>query len=363
MKKNILIKLTAVLVTAMTLGAVLTGCGDDKKTDSPSASPESTLVSFTESNVDYKDYVKLGEYKNITITKDIAVTEDEIFDEYIQMMDEQEFEGIKTGTVKKGDAVSIAYCGYIDGKKFAGGETEHMAVIIGFGRMIPGFEDACIGQKPGVEFDINVTFPEDYGQRDLAGKPAVFKAKINYIFPELSDATAKIATQGEYQTKDALYKFIKDGITDAREADWKSKLPRLVVGKVYENSEILKYPEGALELSMKGVEDNYKNQGIKDIPAYLGLTKAEYEKQLNAYAKYDMGTRLVKYRIAQIEKITVTDEEVLEFARNNYEQYNYPSAEKFIETYTKEYIRETMMMDKVDAFLLEHVTIVDVNKK
>lgn len=349
------------MTLVFSLAVATFGCGKGDKKNTPV--PTISYIPFTEANVNYKDYVKLGEYKKITITKDIAVTEEEIFAEYVKMMDEQEFDGIKTGTVKKGDAVSLAYCGYIDGKKFAGGESEHMAIIIGSDTMIPGFEDACIGKTPGVEFDINVTFPEDYGQRDLAGKPAVFKSKINYIFPELSDATAKIATEGEYQTKDALHKFIKDGITDVREEEWKSNLPGLVVGKVYDNSEIIKYPEGALEISMKGVEDNYKNQGIKDIPAYLGLTKAEYEKQLKAYAEYDMGTRLVRYRIAEIEKIAVTDDEVNQFAKDNYEAYKYPSAEKFIETYTIEYIRETMLLDKVDAFLLEHVTIVDASEK
>ena len=361
--KNILLKLTAVLVAVMSLCVVITGCGDNEKTVSSTATPDSTFKSFTESDVDYKEYVKLGEYKNISIKKDITVTEDEIFEEYVKMMDEQEFDGIKTGTVKKGDAISLAFCGYVDGEKFAGGESEHYALIVGSGTMIPGFEDACIGQTPGVEFDINVTFPEDYGQTDLAGKPAVFKSKVNYIFPELSDETAKIATQGEYQTKDALYKFIKDGITEAREEEWQSGLSRLVVGKVYDNSEILKYPDGAIEIVIKGVEDEYASMGITDIASYLGLTKEEYEEQVNAYAEYDMGTRLVRYRIAQIENITVTDEEIQQFAKDNYEDYQYPSAEKFIEIQTVEYIRETMLLEKVDAFLLEHVTIVDVTEK
>lgn len=343
------------------LAAATFGCGKDDKKSTPA--PTTSYLPFTEANVNYKDYVKLGEYKNITITKDIAVTEDEIFDEYIKMMDEQEFEGIKTGTVKKGDAVSIAYCGYIDGKKFAGGETEHMTVIIGFGRMIPGFEDACIGQKPGVEFDINVTFPEDYGQRDLAGKPAVFKAKINYIFPELSDATAKIATEGEYQTKDALYKFIKDGITEARENEWQQKLGNLVIEKVYKNSEILKYPDGAIETAIKGYEEKMKSQGVKDPAAYMGMSKDEYTKYVTEQAKYDMGTRLMRYRIAEVEKITVTDEEINKFAADNYSYYGFNSAEHFIEYHTREYVREIMLLDKIDQLLIQNATVIDASKK
>ncbi|MBE7064372.1 MAG: hypothetical protein E7384_00945 [Ruminococcaceae bacterium] len=359
MKKNVFLKLTLLFVAVCVICALFAGCD---KNPSATATPESTFKSFTEYNLNYKDYVKIGEYKKITITKDISVTEEEIFAEYVKMMDEQEFDGVKTGTVKKGDAVSLAYCGYIDGKKFAGGESKHVALIIGSGTMIPGFEDACIGQKPGVEFDINVTFPENYGQTDLAGKPAVFKSKVNYIFPELSDATAKIATEGEYQTKDALYKFIKDGLKGTREEQWEKNLTRLVVGKVYDNSEIIKYPEGSLEVSMEGVENDYKNQGITDVAAYLGLTQEEYKKQLKAYAEYDMGTRLVRYRIAEIEKITVTDEEIEKYAEDNYAQYKFESAKQFIEYHTKEYVRETLLLEKVDTYLVKNVTIVDTSK-
>jgi len=359
MKKVKFIKITAMLLALLTACIVFTGCEKDGNT--PTGTPESTFKSFTESNVDYKDYVKLGEYKKITVTKDIKVTEEDIFAEYVKMLDKQEFTGVKDRAVKKGDAVSLAYCGYLNGVKFAGGEDDDSTLIIGSGAMIPGFEDACIGVIPGKDFDINVTFPENYQQADLAGKAVVFKSKVNYIFPELSDNTAKIATEGEYTTKDALYKFIKDGLTEARESEWESGLPRLVVKKVYENSEIIKYPEGAIDIAIEGLENNYKNNGINDIAGYLGLTKAEYEKYAKEYAEYDMGTRLVRYRIAEIEKIEVTDEEVETFAEENYSKYGYKSAEQFIEYNTKEYIRETMLLDKVDTYLVKNVTIVDAS--
>lgn len=361
MKKINAFRLSLVLLAVLLMCSALVGCETDIKTPgaSATATPESSFLPFTEGVTSYKDYVKLGEYKKISIVKDIKVTEDDIFAEYVKMLDEQKFTGVTNRAVKKGDAISLAYCGYLDGVKFAGGEDDDSTLIVGSGTMIPGFEDACIGVMPGKDFDINVTFPKDYGQKDLAGKAVVFKSKVNYIFPEMSDSTASIATEGEYKTAADLHKFIKDGITEARESEWENNMVSKVVEKVYKNTEILKYPEGAIEVAIEGYENRFESQGINDPASYYGMSKEEYKEYITKQAEYDMGTRLMRYRIAEIENITVTDEDVDKFAADSYSKYGYESAEQFIEYNTRAFIKETLLLDKVDAYLVGNVTAVD----
>lgn len=365
MKKVNLLKLVSMLLAVIISSFIFSACDNNSATGSsaPTATtePESSYIPVTEAIDSYKEYVKLGEYKNISIVKDVEVTEDEIFSEYVEMLSEQDFTGVTDRAVKEGDAVSIDYCGYLDGVKFAGGEASDYTLIIGSGTFIPGFEDACIGIMPGKDFDINVTFPENYGQSDLAGKAVVFKSKINLIFPELSDETANIATEGEYTTAESLYNFIKDGLYEAEESEWENNKADMAVETVYNNSEILKYPDGAIETYIEKLEESYRNQGIDNVAAYVGLSQEEYEKQVTEMAETEMGMRLVCFRIAEIEKIEVTDDELTEFTTGNYAVYGFSSAEKFIEYYTEEYIKETLLMEEVSTYLLGNVTIEDVS--
>lgn len=358
MKTSSFIRIISVLIVAVTMMLVVSGCST--AFSSSTVSPTSSFSPFTEGSVNYKEYVKLGEYKNISVKKDIKVTEEDIFAEYVKMITMQKFDGVTDRPVKDGDAINIDYCGYLDGEKISGEEMVDFVFVIGYDDVLPNFAEACVGVMPGKEFDINVTIPVGYDNSQIAGKEVVYKTKVNYIIPEMSDETAKIATEGEYTSADALYKFIDEGLAEARESEWGQQMVNLIMEKVFRNSEIIKYPEGAIDVYIESFEKEYKNQGIENIAAYLGMTQAEYDKKLNEDAEYNMGCRLICYRIAEIEKISVTDEEINEYAEMNYVAFGYSSADQFIQTETREYMRETLLLAKVKEFLVNVATVVEV---
>ena len=213
--------------------------------------------------VTVKPEVKLGEYKGVKASKPaVKVTADEVKAELAKMQDQNSrMISVDDRAVKKDDTAVIDFEGFVDGVAFEGGKAENHELVIGSGSFIPGFEDQIIGHKVGEEFDVNVTFPEDYHE-ELASKDAVFKIKLHEIkvkeLPALDDEFVKDVS--EFDTLDELKKHIKSDLEEKKKAD---KTPA-------ENQVKLKL---ALEAIVKA----------ENIEATEDDINAEYEKLAKAY--------------------------------------------------------------------------------
>ena len=163
--------------------------------------------------------VTLGQYKGLEVPKrEVKVEESEVDAEVNRMAERNARIETVDRAAANGDTVVIDFEGFVDDKPFQGGKAEDYSLTLGSGSFIPGFEDALVGAVAGEERDVNVTFPEDYSAKELAGKPAVFKCKVHEvkesIKPELDDEFAKDVS--EFDTLDALKDDIRTRFTKSR---------------------------------------------------------------------------------------------------------------------------------------------------
>ena len=156
--------------------------------------------------------VKVGNYNGLTVEKTVHTVTDEAVDAELKRVQERNARELtREGAAENGDIVDIDFEGFVDGVAFEGGKAEHYSLTLGSGSFIPGFEDQIVGHAAGEEFDVNVTFPEQYQAAELAGKPAVFKIKLHEVkykeLPALDDELAKDCS--EYDTLDEFKASIR----------------------------------------------------------------------------------------------------------------------------------------------------------
>lgn len=264
--------------------------------------------------------VEVEGYKGIEVEKKAApkiLAKD--VDERIKAIQEQNARLVTSedGTAEKGDVVDIDFEGYVDSEKFDGGTAQGVELEIGKGQFIAGFEDQIIGHKVGDEFEINVTFPETYHVASLANKPAVFKTKLNKIqkkdLPVVDDEFVKDVS--EFENLEDFKKDIKKKLSDEAKAKNERETETEVMDKFLEliKAEI---PEAlvknkAFEL-VREFEYRLKSQGIafKDYMAYTGLTVEKMVENFMPEAEKTVKVDLGLKKVAELEKISVSDEEI-----------------------------------------------------
>lgn len=264
--------------------------------------------------------VEVEGYKGIEVEKKTApkiLTKD--VDERIKAIQEQNARLVTSedGKAEKGDVVDIDFEGYVDSEKFDGGTAQGVELEIGKGQFIAGFEDQIIGHKVGEEFEINVIFPETYHVASLASKPAVFKTKLNKIqkkdLPVVDDEFVKDVS--EFENLEDFKKDIKKKLSDEAKAKNERETETEVMDKFLEliKAEI---PEAlvknkAFEL-VREFEYRLKSQGIalKDYMAYTGLTVEKMVENFMPEAEKTVKVGLGLKKVAELEKISVSDEEI-----------------------------------------------------
>ncbi len=264
--------------------------------------------------------VEVEGYKGIEVEKKAApkiLAKD--VDERIKAIQEQNARLVTSedGKAEKGDVVDIDFEGYVDAEKFDGGTAQGVELEIGKGQFIAGFEDQIIGHKVGEEFEINVTFPETYHVASLANKPAVFKTKLNKIqkkdLPVVDDEFVKDVS--EFENLEDFKKDIKKKLSDEAKAKNERETETEVMDKFLEliKAEI---PEAlvknkAFEL-VREFEYRLKSQGIalKDYMAYTGLTVEKMVENFMPEAEKTVKVDLGLKKVAELEKISVSDEEI-----------------------------------------------------
>ncbi len=263
--------------------------------------------------------VKLGKYKGVTVTKaDTTVTDAEV-EEAVEEERKRNARSItdENRVIENGDTAVIDFEGFLDGKAFEGGKGENHPLEIGSGSFIPGFEEQLIGKKTGDELDVNVTFPEDYHAEDLAGKPVVFKVKINEVrykeLPELNDEFAQDVS--EFDTLAEYKEEVKKNLTKNKEDEAKRKKEDEAIEKIIEGSE-MDIPEPMIETQidsmLKEFSSRMQMQGLnmQQYMQFTGQTVDMMRDQMREEAENRIKSSLVLEQIVKDEGIEISAEEI-----------------------------------------------------
>lgn len=262
--------------------------------------------------------VKLGEYKGLEAKMlDTEATDDDVAEELKNMQDRNSrLVTVEDRAAEMGDTAEIDFEGFVDGVAFEGGKGENYPLELGSGSFIPGFEEQVVGHKSEEEFDVNVTFPEEYAE-ELAGKDAVFKCKIHEIkskeLPELDDDFAKDVS--EFDTLDELKADLKKQIGERKTASANTDFENQLLEQVCDNMEV-EIPECMFDQKCDEMIQDYayrlQMQGIdlNTYLGYLGQTQEQFKAQFMDGAKQQVKTQIALDAIVEAEKLEATKDEI-----------------------------------------------------
>lgn len=312
-----------------------------------------------------KPDVTLGKYKGIEVEKaDISVTDEEI-DEAIEKERENNARtlSVTDRAVRDGDMTVLDFEGFVDGEAFEGGKGENYPLTIGSDTFIPGFEEQLIGAEIDKEVEVNVTFPEDYQESKLAGKPAVFKCMIREIkekeLPELDDEFASEVS--EFDTLAEYREDIKATLTKEKEDEARAVKEEKLIEQIVEDAQ-MDIPEAMLETQQNSMAEDFAQRiqmqgiSIEQYYQFTGLTKAALLEQLKPQAEQKIKSRLVLEAVAKAEGIETSDEEYNEEIKKMAEAYQM-TEEKLtgiINEYERRSIREDISIRKALDFVVEN---------
>ena len=312
-----------------------------------------------------KPEVTLGKYKGLKVEKtEIAVTEEEV-DAQIQKERENSARTItvEDRPVKDGDITTLDFEGFVDGVAFEGGKGTDYPLTIGSGAFIPGFEEQLIGAEIGKETEVNVTFPEDYQAKELAGKAAVFKCTVKSIqekeLPELDDEFAS-----EVSTFDTLAEYkedVKKGLEQKKADAAKSAKEEAVIEAAVAEAQ-MEIPDAMVETEQRQMIDEFSQrlqmQGLsmEQYMQFTGMTSQNLLDQTKSQALQRIQSRLVLEAIAAAENLTASDEDFEEQLKTMAEQYQM-EPERIKETLGergKKQVLRDIAINKAIEFLVEN---------
>lgn len=354
MKKSL--KGMACVLTLSMSAALLAGCGSNK--------------GFKDSNAmsaKFAKYCELGEYKGVDYEGyDTVVTDDmvsEEIDDFVHGFATEDT--VTSGKVEMGDTVNIDFVGSVDGVEFEGGSTQGAGydLELGAGGMIDGFEDQIAGHNVGESFDINVTFPDDYGNTDLAGQDAVFNITINSLkvetIPEYNDEF--VAANTDFETCADYEASVKEEITaEVEESDRMSKRSS-VISVVVENAKIDEFPtQEAEELVNETIEDvkkaadSYGYDYSTYVTAVYGMQSEESFKDfVSEQVRSFLEEKIVICAIADAEGIEVSKTEIEDYANELIETYQLENREALDEYYDADDLMYYALAEKVGDWLID----------
>lgn len=266
-----------------------------------------------------KPEVTLGDYKGVEIEKvDVEVTDADI---EAALLNEQKQNArnvpVEDRAAKIDDEVSLDFEGFVDGVAFEGGKGENYQLKLGSHSFIDTFEDQIVGKNIGDEFDVNVTFPEDYQAEELAGKPAVFKCKLNGIketqLPELDDDFA--ADVSEFDTLDEYKEDLKATLKVKKEKEAKNEKESKVIDKIIEDAE-MEIPTPMIDTQKEQMVNEFAQQlsyqglSIDQYFQFSGMTKEKFMETAEPEAIRRIKSRLVLEAIAKAENIEVSEDDL-----------------------------------------------------
>ncbi len=315
-----------------------------------------------------KPDVTLGEYKGIEVQKaDMTVTDQDVEDAVRRELEkDSRLVAVTDRAAKDGDTVKIDFDGSVDGVAFDGGKGENYPLQLGSGSFIPGFEEQIVGHNAGDAFDVEVTFPEDYHAKELAGKAAVFKTVLHEIqtreVPELTDA---YADDKGFDSVDAFREDVKQKLTDAKAKSAAAANENAVIGKVVENAQI-ELPEPMVETQVEQMIDDYarrmQSQGLQldQYMEYTGMTMDKLKEQFHPQAVRNLKTRLTLEKVVEAENIEVSEDAIDAEIKRMAEQYkvDFEKMKEFMTEDDKKNISMDLKIQEAVDFLVAEAKLV-----
>ncbi len=359
------------VVMCVCLGMTMFACGaskDDNTKETESGTSEATEPAYTEedlvddSNGDLNilDYVDLGDYKGIELTKSITkVTDDEVTNEMESKAVELTGSDV---TVEDGDTAIIDFVGKLNGVAFDGGTASNYELEIGSGSFIDGFEDGLIGVKKGDTVDLNLTFPESYQSTELAGKDVVFTVTVNGVKrkPQLNDEW--LAANTNYATLAEFAAETKQKLEDAAETTASNTLESSGLDQVISNSTVKKYYKSLIEQGESQYEKRLNayasayGKSLSELLAAQGMTESQYQNQKQKQAVSYAQVAMVVYAIAQDAGLSEADAEYQTILNDLANNYNMDAA-TFSSTYGESLVKSSVMSQYAMNYIVSNANV------
>lgn len=290
----------------------------------PVGRPEVSVDSASEAEgttltvkVAVKPEVKVGSYNGLTVEKTVHTVTDEAVDAELKRVQERNARELtREGAAQNGDIADIDFEGFVDGVAFEGGKGEHFSLTLGSGQFIPGFEEQVAGHEAGEEFEVNVTFPEQYQAEELAGKAATFKVKLHEVktkeLPAADDEFAKDVS--EYDTLDELKASIRKGMEEQNEKNAELEVENDLVEQIVATLEGDIPPvmfETRIDEMVRDFEYRLQQQGLRleDYIKYMGGDTAKFREGFKEQAEKQVKIRLALEAVAAAEGIAASEED------------------------------------------------------
>ncbi len=325
------------------------------------------------------DYVTLDQYTGLSVTVDnsLFVVDDTAIDDKIEeeIRSADALETLTEGEVQNGDVANIDFEGKLNGEAFEGGTSEGYDLEIGSGTFIEGFEEGLVGVSVGETVDLPLTFPDAYGNADLAGKDVIFTVTVNSIsrVPELTDELADTISEGAYTDVDSY----RAHVVEELEAEMAQQKDYYINGELYEqlllSNTINDYPEELIKYGMDNMRNYYSayaqayGMELEDfISSNFNMTMEQFEDELELETQQGFRQEILLMAIAEQEGIELTEEEFEQGCEKYlklYEStYNFGSSEEMLEMIGEEQVRLNLLQDKVMDFVRDNSTITEVTE-
>lgn len=315
--------------------------------------------------------IEIGEYKGLKAEKTAVKVDAAEVNAEVNAMAERNARmvSVEDRAAKKGDTVVIDFEGFTDGKAFEGGKAEGHSLVLGSGQFIPGFEDQIIGKNIGDEFDVNVTFPEEYGAKELAGKEAVFKVKLHEIkvkeLPAVDDEFAKDVS--EFDTLRELKADLKKKALDRKKKAADEAVENALVQQIVDSIKG-DIPEAMFENRLEQCVEDFayrlQSQGL-NLETYLKYTNSnidEFKKSFRPQAESQVKFRLALEKIVELENITPDEKDVEAEYEKLAKDYGV-EADKVKNAIPAEELKKDIAVNKAIDLVKESAVITEVEPK
>ena len=313
-----------------------------------------------------KPVVEISDYKGLEVKKTTKNVDDAAVDAEIEKVRNRNARSISVEdrAAQNGDTAVIDFEGFLDGVAFEGGKGEKFPLELGSGSFIPGFEDQIVGKSIGEEFDVNVTFPEHYQAENLAGKPAVFKCKLHELkgkeLPDVDDEFVKDVS--EFDTLDEYKADIKSKLEKAAADEASTNLDNALVDAVISKM-TAEVPQVMYQRRIDDIVREWSARNrirVEDYLKYTGATMDQFRANFTEVAKRQVDLRLALEKIAELENITVSDEDLEKEYADMAEQYKL-DVEKVKAAVPAEAVKNDLRIEKAldlvrDSAKIEEVT-------
>lgn len=312
------------------------------------------------------NYVTLGEYKGLQVTApslEVNPKEKEdlvknVFNQYIT----KEKGGITEGTVKNGDTVNIDYSGKKDGVAFSGGTAANQSLGIGSNSFIAGFESGLVGVKVGDTVDLNLTFPVEYHNADLAGQAVVFTVTVNFIYPEVKDEIVASWEDAPYKTVAELEQYVQDYLQNMAQDNYDYVVENSVISQFMKNCTFTEsLPTELVAKFRTRLNDNIESEAARygmDAESYCqyanGMQLSEF---LDTFSDESAKQVLALQALADKEGLNRTDEEVKAAVEKEAKVQGFATVEEFMGDHSLEDYKEYYMFEDTLDFLIENAVI------